>query len=421
MKNNNFIFNEDLCVGCEACIVACTMENGIDTLLRWRSIYTSNSSKFPGISVFNLSMSCNHCENPPCLLYCPANAYEIDDKTGSVLIISENCIGCEYCTWNCPYDAPKINVASGVIEKCTFCNSRLLDNKKPACANLCPTGALNFTIEDIQQQPVQSSIPTFPEPSIIINESVRKQAARVDKTLFKANKTNQINSNPEHSFTSLKELPLIIFTSIITLLIALSISFDIYSISNNLKVILIALLSSSMIISVLHLGKKLRFHRAILNLKRSWLSREILFLGIFSIIFLIDMLLTPIPKLVLVTFGLITLLSVDMIYKPLQSNWKANVHSGQTLIIVAALYLLFNNYFLVLSVFILLRLVYTLFTRKVDLLLILRYIFPLKGSILLFSSFSINLAIAMFLIGEIIDRILYYSDLRKYHISKYDY
>ena len=75
---------------------------------------------------------------------CPALAYTRDKKTGAVILHAEKCIGCKYCTWACPYDAPKFNPKTRIIEKCTFCNHRILDTLKPACANLCPTGALDF-------------------------------------------------------------------------------------------------------------------------------------------------------------------------------------------------------------------------------------------------------------------------------------
>ena len=75
---------------------------------------------------------------------CPALAYERDAVTGAVLIRSELCIGCKYCSWACPYGAPQFEPDSGVMGKCTFCSHRLADGLKPACASLCPTGALDY-------------------------------------------------------------------------------------------------------------------------------------------------------------------------------------------------------------------------------------------------------------------------------------
>ena len=33
---------------------------------------------------------------------------------------------------------------NGTVEKCTLCTNRLNEGLKPACSNLCPTGALDF-------------------------------------------------------------------------------------------------------------------------------------------------------------------------------------------------------------------------------------------------------------------------------------
>ena len=71
-----------------------------------------NSEALPLLSVINISIACNHCEKPSCLEGCPAKAYTVD-STGAVIHHQERCMGCRYCTWRCPYDAPKINEAKG--------------------------------------------------------------------------------------------------------------------------------------------------------------------------------------------------------------------------------------------------------------------------------------------------------------------
>ena len=66
--------------------------------------------------------------------------------TGAVLLGNSSCIGCRYCRWMCPYDAPHFEAAAGVLTKCTFCNPWFLEDRAPACAAACPTGAL--AVED---------------------------------------------------------------------------------------------------------------------------------------------------------------------------------------------------------------------------------------------------------------------------------
>ncbi len=76
---------------------------------------------------------------------------------------ANKCIGCTYCTWACPYDAPKFVNSIGLVEKCTLCTNRLNEGFKPACANLCPTGALDFGEITSNDQP---RIPGFTEKGI---------------------------------------------------------------------------------------------------------------------------------------------------------------------------------------------------------------------------------------------------------------
>ena len=159
MEKNIFIFDYNQCVGCHACVVACINENGFQEPKQWRNIHQSNNTHFPQLPLFYLSLACNHCADAPCLKNCPANAYSRDEKTGAVIHHSEKCIGCQYCTWACPYDAPKFNPKEGIIEKCTFCNNRIEENLKPACANLCPTGALDFTLVELSRQESVKSSP----------------------------------------------------------------------------------------------------------------------------------------------------------------------------------------------------------------------------------------------------------------------
>ena len=137
-----FIFNNRLCVSCKACSAACMVENG--WVFAARRIFTHNPDAFSEGQVVNVSMACNHCKEPVCLTGCPASAYDIDPETGAVILVPERCIGCRYCTWNCPYDAPRYNSVSGIIEKCHFCNHLILSGATPACSSACPTGALGF-------------------------------------------------------------------------------------------------------------------------------------------------------------------------------------------------------------------------------------------------------------------------------------
>jgi formate dehydrogenase iron-sulfur subunit len=63
-----------------------------------------------------------------------------------VVFNSNRCIGCRACMQACPFLIPKYDYESRapLIHKCTFCADRIEAGLKPACATVCPTGAISF-------------------------------------------------------------------------------------------------------------------------------------------------------------------------------------------------------------------------------------------------------------------------------------
>lgn len=131
------------CIGCQACTVACAMENGVPAAQHRTIVPVYELDTPAGPSQAPLPRLCNHCENPPCLPVCPVDAtYQRAD--GVVVVDSDQCVGCGYCVQACPYDARFLNHDTGIADKCTFCVQRLDAGLLPACVETCVGGARVF-------------------------------------------------------------------------------------------------------------------------------------------------------------------------------------------------------------------------------------------------------------------------------------
>src|SRR5690606_1387525 len=128
------------CIGCQACTVACIMENQVpeDRFRTIVSTYEIRDGKKTG--VYMLPRLCNHCDDPPCIPVCPVQAtYQQVD--GTVVVDNTRCVGCGYCVQACPYDARFSNPVSQTADKCTFCAHRVAAGLLPACVETCVGGA----------------------------------------------------------------------------------------------------------------------------------------------------------------------------------------------------------------------------------------------------------------------------------------
>ena len=94
--------------------------------------------------------SCLHCEEAPCVTVCPTGSSYKRASDGIVLVDEEKCIGCGLCAWACPYGAREMDLAAGVMKKCTLCVDRIYDeqlieiDRVPSCVRTCPANARHF-------------------------------------------------------------------------------------------------------------------------------------------------------------------------------------------------------------------------------------------------------------------------------------
>lgn len=160
----------DLCTGCNACAVACKVENNLPNGIWWNRILTVGGESmdtpkgtFPNLRMKFLPVNCQHCENPPCVKACPVKATYKREEDGIIIQDYDKCIGCRMCMVACPYNARSFNwskpdyaieVSMGdknvtahqynAVEKCTFCSHRLAQGLLPACIDTCPNRARIF-------------------------------------------------------------------------------------------------------------------------------------------------------------------------------------------------------------------------------------------------------------------------------------
>jgi DMSO reductase iron-sulfur subunit len=150
-KQYAFYFDARACSGCKTCQVACKDKNGLELGILWRRVYEvegggwhqDQSAWKNSVFAYYVSMACNHCEDPVCRDVCPTGAIH-KRQDGIVLIDSSLCIGCEYCSWACPYGAPQYDSARGIMTKCTFCVDDIDLGRSPACVSACPMRVLDF-------------------------------------------------------------------------------------------------------------------------------------------------------------------------------------------------------------------------------------------------------------------------------------
>lgn len=143
MKKFAMIYDENLCIGCQACSVTCRNENDVPNGYHRLKVWGRINGDFPNLTMDFKRQSCEMCENAPCVSVCPTGAM-FKTANGVTLVNHKKCISCKYCILACPYDALYV-LDDGKIGKCTFCyDNRIKDGKDPACVSICPTNALVF-------------------------------------------------------------------------------------------------------------------------------------------------------------------------------------------------------------------------------------------------------------------------------------
>ncbi|MGY3604177.1 MULTISPECIES: TAT-variant-translocated molybdopterin oxidoreductase [unclassified Bradyrhizobium] len=184
------VIDLDVCIGCNACVAACTAENNVPVVgkeqveagreMHWIRVARYYEGEIERPRSFFQPVPCMHCEQAPCEMGCPVHA-TTHSPEGVNQMIYNRCIGTRTCSSFCPYKVrrfnfydyrappdspahaahnPEVTVRSrGVMEKCTYCTQRIeaahaaadKENRPlrdgdvvTACQQACPTRAIVF-------------------------------------------------------------------------------------------------------------------------------------------------------------------------------------------------------------------------------------------------------------------------------------
>jgi Fe-S-cluster-containing dehydrogenase component/CRP-like cAMP-binding protein len=148
------VIDLEACVRCGHCAWACSELYGVARLVRRGDkivtrLEVGAAEDDPLPKHLMLPNSCQHCENPACMVGCPTGAIG-RDPAGEVYVRDALCTGCGACAKACPWDniqiaarpldapRPAFGDFAEVAVKCDLC--RGYDG--PACAKACPTDAI---------------------------------------------------------------------------------------------------------------------------------------------------------------------------------------------------------------------------------------------------------------------------------------
>ncbi len=284
-----FHFDMTACVGCHCCEVACNEQNGNPPEVKWRRVGEMEAGSFPDmLQLFN-SMSCNHCIDPACLNGCPTNSY-IKLDNGVVYHVDEDCIGCQYCTWNCPYEVPVFHKERGIVTKCHMCVDKLEAGQTPACVQACPAGAITIEAVDkevwIERDMAEEGVaPHLPDVAIT-KPTTRYTLPKLPEGGVRPADEHLLE--PAHP-----ELPLVFMTVLTQMsvggFVALLFGELLHLLGLPLPApslwMVLAVLAPAAVglpFSALHLGRPILAMTAMKNLRTSWLSREAAALGAYA-------------------------------------------------------------------------------------------------------------------------------------------
>ena len=283
----SFEVDLDACTGCKSCVTACHALNGLDAeeAETWRSVGLLHGGSAEAPVQQTVTTACHHCVDPACMKGCPVGAYEKDLLTGIVKHLDDQCIGCQYCTLTCPYEVPQFSKKRGIVRKCDMCGDRLAIGEAPACVQSCPNEAIAIRIVTaarvVEDARSDAFLPGAPSPNITVPTTSYKSRHALPRNVIPAD-YQVIRSSSNHA-------PLVVFLVLTQLSVGAFVTQFVLESFGHVNAfarpyqVLVALLAAhaALLASLFHLGRPLYAFRALLGLRTSWMSREVLAFSAF--------------------------------------------------------------------------------------------------------------------------------------------
>lgn len=263
----------DKCTSCKACVAACHSQNGLDEDESWRDVGLLLGGEDEPSWQQTITTACHHCADPECLNGCPVKAYEKSEENGIVRHLDDQCIGCSYCIFKCPFDVPKYSKKRGIVRKCDMCHDRLAEGEAPACVQACPTEAIKIvTVNVVEKSKLGKRDLGWlngAPPAHITQPTTRYTGREVPIT---AQAADYQNLRPEHAHA-----PLVIMLVLTQVAVGLFLGSLLSGLPPlGLTLLTLGLFTIGLVSATLHLGQPLKAWRFFLGLRTSWLSRELL-------------------------------------------------------------------------------------------------------------------------------------------------
>ncbi|KPJ76877.1 MAG: electron transporter [Deltaproteobacteria bacterium SG8_13] len=136
--NKVLMIDYEKCTGCRLCELVCAVKHdGISNPVRSRI----RVIKWEAEGVY-VPMSCQQCQDAPCMTGCPAGAISRNESMERVEVDYDLCIGCRTCVSVCPFGAMNFNPIDRKVIKCDLCDG------DPQCVRFCDVKAVDFVDAD---------------------------------------------------------------------------------------------------------------------------------------------------------------------------------------------------------------------------------------------------------------------------------